>query len=192
MTHPFPLLGESLGLDLVNTRIRGGEHQMDLLDGPEALTDWLAAQSTRLAWIGPAEAADLPPVRTLRDAAAALVAAAQNDLAPPGEALDTVNAALALPAPAPRLTWTDTRPRMGRAWSGTPRDGLLRAVAADVAALLTGPDHNRLRTCEHPQCVLVFLARNPRRRWCSAAGCGNRARVARHYSRHRAAPPTEP
>jgi predicted RNA-binding Zn ribbon-like protein len=33
--------------------------------------------------------------------------------------------------------------------------------------------------------VLQFLARDPRRRWCSAAVCGNRARVSRHYFRYR-------
>jgi predicted RNA-binding Zn ribbon-like protein len=31
---------------------------------------------------------------------------------------------------------------------------------------------------------LYFVKRHPRREWCSA-GCGNRARVARHYHRHR-------
>src|SRR2546429_545268 len=35
-------------------------------------------------------------------------------------------------------------------------------------------------------CVLYFVKDHPRREWCSAA-CGNRARAARHYSRHRAA-----
>ncbi|NGN66182.1 hypothetical protein G5C51_20070, partial [Streptomyces sp. A7024] len=27
---------------------------------------------------------------------------------------------------------------------------------------------------------------HPRRRWCSATRCGNRARVARYYERHKA------
>ncbi|MEV3921501.1 CGNR zinc finger domain-containing protein [Actinomadura coerulea] len=34
---------------------------------------------------------------------------------------------------------------------------------------------------------MLFLPAHPRRRWCSAARCGNRVRVARHYRRHRPA-----
>jgi predicted RNA-binding Zn ribbon-like protein len=32
---------------------------------------------------------------------------------------------------------------------------------------------------------MVFLPAHPRRRWCSPTRCGNRARVARYYQRHR-------
>ena len=39
---------------------------------------------------------------------------------------------------------------------------------------------------EHQHFALpVFLPANPRRRWCSPAICGNRARVARYYQRHK-------
>ncbi|SDP87791.1 CGNR zinc finger domain-containing protein [Lentzea jiangxiensis] len=33
---------------------------------------------------------------------------------------------------------------------------------------------------------MLFLAENKRRVWCAANVCGNRARVARHYSRTKA------
>ncbi|MFD0573781.1 CGNR zinc finger domain-containing protein [Kitasatospora gansuensis] len=35
--------------------------------------------------------------------------------------------------------------------------------------------------------MLLFRPVNPRRQWCSAARCGNRARVARHYRRQKEA-----
>ncbi|WP_139810547.1 CGNR zinc finger domain-containing protein, partial [Mycobacterium avium] len=37
--------------------------------------------------------------------------------------------------------------------------------------------------CANPDCSMLFLATNPRRSWCTANICGNRARVARHYHR---------
>ncbi|WP_225993278.1 CGNR zinc finger domain-containing protein [Actinomadura rudentiformis] len=49
-------------------------------------------------------------------------------------------------------------------------------------------DRLQLRACLAPGCVLYFLKNHPRREWCTAA-CGNRARGARHYRRHRR-PPT--
>ena len=45
-------------------------------------------------------------------------------------------------------------------------------------------DSPQLRACHAPGCVLYFLKDHPRREWCSTA-CGNRARAARHYRRHR-------
>jgi len=181
----FPLLGEPVSLDLVNTRIRHGGADVDLLDTPSALTTWLAAESGRLSWSGVVMAADLRAVRALRDAIAALLRARRVRARPPAGAMKVVNAALSASAPATRLAWTARGPRAERRAAGSRRDTLLRALALDAVSILTGPDATLVRTCEHPDCVLQFLARHPRRRWCSATVCGNRARVARHYMRHR-------
>lgn len=183
MADLFPLLGEPLALDLLNTRTRSGGQDVDLLDGPEALDSWLGAQATRTGWTGPATAEDLAAVRGLREAVRAVLSAAHRGVRPPAGGLATVNRALALGS-SPSLGYTGGWFTIDRA-TGRTRDALLHAVADSAAGLLVGPDLDRLRTCEHPECVLQFLAVNPRRRWCSAAGCGNRARVARHYSRQR-------
>lgn len=57
----------------------------------------------------------------------------------------------------------------------------LGRVAEQAATLLTQEDVSRIRTCEHPACILWFYDRTKahRRRWCSMALCGNRAKVAR-------------
>ncbi|HEX5438135.1 MAG TPA: ABATE domain-containing protein [Gemmatimonadaceae bacterium] len=181
----FPLLGEPVSLDLVNTRVRRGGADVDLLETPSALTAWLAAESGRLSWSGAVTAADLRAVRTLRDAIAALLRARRVRARPPSEAMKVVNAALSASVPATRLAWTAKGPRAERRTAGSRRDTLLHTLALDAVTILTGPDATLVRTCAHPDCVLQFLARHPRRRWCSASVCGNRARVARHYVRHR-------
>ncbi|WP_442935215.1 CGNR zinc finger domain-containing protein [Micromonospora sp. CPCC 206061] len=69
----------------------------------------------------------------------------------------------------------------------------MRAVAAAPAAwlaeaaaeLLADPGVTTIRECEADACVMLFLPAHPRWRWCSAARCGNRARVARYYQRHK-------
>jgi predicted RNA-binding Zn ribbon-like protein len=66
----------------------------------------------------------------------------------------------------------------------TTTDVVLGAIAAETIALLSGAQAHQLRACEAPGCVLMFLKDHPRREWCSTA-CGNRARQARHYRRHR-------
>ncbi|TAM39549.1 MAG: hypothetical protein EPN58_13325 [Rhodanobacter sp.] len=81
--------------------------------------------------------------------------------------------------------WTAAGPKLVQPTAASRREVLLHALAADAVSVLTGPSAAQLRVCAHPDCVLQFVARNPRRRWCSAAVCGNRARVARHYQRQR-------
>jgi predicted RNA-binding Zn ribbon-like protein len=71
--------------------------------------------------------------------------------------------------------------------SGTPGVRLAAWLAEAAAELLADPGVTKVRECEAEDCVMLFLPAHPRRRWCSATRCGNRARVARHYQRHRPA-----
>lgn len=181
----FPLLGEPLALDLVNTQVRRQGETVDLLDTPAGLLAWLQCEHARLPWAGTVTRGDLTAVRELRDAVAALLDAAQQRTRGPAGALHRLNAALAHGRATPlQLDWSDTQPRLVAPRVRTQRGALLHALAADTVALLTGPNAKRVRQCAHPDCILRFVATNPRRRWCSTATCGNRARVARHYLRH--------
>jgi predicted RNA-binding Zn ribbon-like protein len=184
---PFPLLGEPLALDLLNTVVAAPDGPRDLLASPAALLAWTGAQAGRLppeAVVPPADV--LPRVRALREALRALFAAAVDGPAPAPEAVAAVNAAAAAAPGFPQLAWAPPAPPHAHLAypTGRPGDALLAAVAASGIALLAGDDRRRLRRCDGPGCVLLFLATNPRRRWCSARGCGNRVRVARHYRRH--------
>ncbi|HEX7381807.1 MAG TPA: ABATE domain-containing protein [Nevskiaceae bacterium] len=183
----FPLLGEPLCVDLVNTRARRDGAVVDLLDGVSALKAWLALERARGGWRGAVSAADLVAVRELRDAVDGLLRARAARRHPSPDAVDAVNLALSARVPEPRLAWTGRDPE--RRWetkgAAGARDTFLRQVALDTVELLTGPRAQWLRKCAHPDCMLLFVADNRRRRWCSSARCGNRARVARHYSRVR-------
>ncbi|MER6973507.1 ABATE domain-containing protein [Nocardioides sp. NPDC000445] len=66
--------------------------------------------------------------------------------------------------------------------SGLQRE--LNLVALEGSEVLTRQAPHELRACGGPGCVLYFVRDHPRREWCSE-GCGNRARVARHYQRNK-------
>ena len=66
-TSRFPLLGEPLSLDLVNTRVRRDGVIVDLLDTPVALNAWLRAEAKRMSWTGSASMADWRRLRVMRD-----------------------------------------------------------------------------------------------------------------------------
>ena len=66
--------------------------------------------------------------------------------------------------------------------SAEPLPAARAHIARDAIALLGGPLREDVRACHAPGCVQYFVKDHPRREWCSAA-CGNRARVARHYTK---------
>lgn len=60
-------------------------------------------------------------------------------------------------------------------------DIIRHRIALAIASLLTSADRLDIRACE--ACSWLFLDPSPtkRRRWCSMAACGNRAKARRHY-----------
>ncbi|MGH8278939.1 MAG: CGNR zinc finger domain-containing protein [Gammaproteobacteria bacterium] len=183
----FPLLGEPLAVDLVNTRIRMGDGDVDLLNRAAALAAWLIAERARLAWTGRVLAADLARVCALREAVSELLRARLRRRTPAPDAIRAVNTALAISAPAAQLVWSAAGPAKVAMDASLNVKALLHRLALDALEVLTGPQARHLRKCANPDCVLLFVAANPRRRWCSDALCGNRMRVSRHYQRARGA-----
>lgn len=70
-----------------------------------------------------------------------------------------------------------------RKWH-TP-EALLLPIGEALARFVCSEDFSHVKACEGPACTLLFVdhTRGHRRRWCSMAQCGNRAKQAAH--RHR-------
>jgi len=185
----FALLGEPLAIELANTILVAGGERRDVLGTDADAAAWVRAHEGDL----PGRAADQPPaaadLRALRVTIRRLVFAAIDGERPRRGDLAHLNATSAAAPPIARLRWTPTAPptAIDAAAIEDPAAATLAAIARSAIALLGGPDRDRLRRCDGQHCILVFVAAHPRRRWCSPAVCGNRARVARHYRRHRAA-----
>ncbi|MFG1818111.1 CGNR zinc finger domain-containing protein [Kribbella sp. NPDC049174] len=61
----------------------------------------------------------------------------------------------------------------------------LDQVALLAGELFTGPSRAHVRLCPGESCGWLFLDQRGRRRWCSMATCGNRAKVRAHAARVR-------
>ncbi|MFE9749374.1 CGNR zinc finger domain-containing protein [Saccharothrix saharensis] len=202
MDTDAPLLGEPLPVELMNTvwADRDGVH--DALRDRDGVKAWLRSACARTDLLAPA---DLDRLTTpdldrlahrltgLRDALRRLAAEATGDPRPAAASnVRELEAAVTVLNEAagdtPRwsvLTWTPGRsPARHTRTSGEAASAAVSAIAEDAVALFAQDDRDRLRACFGPGCVLYFLKNHPRREWCSA-GCGNRARSARHYQRHR-------
>jgi predicted RNA-binding Zn ribbon-like protein len=178
---------EPLPVRLMNTvwADRHGVH--DDLTSVDRLRHWFAR--TGLAGAAQLGPEDLAAFRRLRDATRRIAAHVTDDDRPAAladdldAALAALNADTATCAPALVL---DVAGRPVLRWHPGPReaDRSRAELALAAAQLLGGAEAGLLRACHGPGCVLYFRKDHPRRGWCSA-GCGNRARVARHYERHR-------
>lgn len=179
----FPMGAEPLvAVDLADTLMLAVDPAVDLLDSPEAVATWWGLQAPRLPE-GPA-----PTAAATRALRAAIRDCLDGYLAgrPPREtAVDDINAAVAAVPTSPRLVRDGAGTRALTRWH-TEQGGnaVLAAVAREAVDLLAAPERlAALRRCANPGCSMLFLAATKRRTWCTANVCGNRVRVARHYSR---------
>lgn len=181
---PFPLQREPLAVALINTYTLERGRRVDLLQTTKRLDAWLDGQSSRLH-SRPKRVShdDLARVRQLRDDVRVLVEAKIDGTSPPMASVRRVNQAARAGRTWEDLVWTESGPELHRNASVTGIDAVLGAVAHSVVEVVTGPDGNKLKKCEGPNCVLIFVAQSSRRRWCDPSGCGNRVRVQRHYQR---------
>lgn len=73
--------------------------------------------------------------------------------------------------------------RMMRRWRSP--ESLLLPIGEALAKFVCEEDFSNVKECEGHRCTLIFAdhTRGRRRRWCSTAVCGNRAKVAAHRQR---------
>lgn len=183
MSDTAPLTGEPLALDLVNTRPSTG----DQLATPRDLLAWWVLEADRLSGEVPREVddEDLAAVLAVREHIARVLDQVRHGKRPPAEGLAALNEAQRAAPAVSELAWDGSALAVTRRREGSPGVRLAAELAEAAAGLLADPAVGKIRKCEADDCVLLFLPTNPRRRWCSATGCGNRARVARHYQRHK-------
>jgi predicted RNA-binding Zn ribbon-like protein len=70
-------------------------------------------------------------------------------------------------------------------WPLASVPAFLSLIARAAVELLGGPLAGRIRQCSGEGCALLFVdqSRSGHRRWCSMAGCGNKAKVANFRAR---------
>lgn len=184
------LIGEPLAIDLVNTRPQCADGVHDLLENATDTGIWLSAQLDRIDTVRQAEADrltehDVVQLHEARSAVRTALDPIRHGKRPPVAALHKLND-LQREAPAiEEMRWHDGTVSTTRVRKGTRGRRLAARFAEAAAELFRNPAVTTVRECDANQCVILFLPGKPRRRWCSAEVCGNRARVARYYQRHK-------
>ena len=163
---------------------RSGENRERLVDG-SALGRWLEGSGIA-SGLDPSPR-DLSQARDLREAMFGLLESVRSGASPTAGNLRVVNRWALQPEPAPQLD-----DRLAITYVGGDRlNGALSLLARGCIDLVTSADLERVRRCAG--CTLLFVDRSApgRRRWCSMARCGNRAKTAGYRGRTRSSGTTK-
>ena len=194
----------------VETRFLGGAVCLDFANTTEQLRspkpiDWLSSYEVLLTWSRVRGTLDGDVVerlarKALRERQAAreifarardirsdirVVAAALASGQSTAKVLPRLNSSRADLPPQPAIVaWGN---QMRFELRGARLDEPLWPILWSLTALLTSSDCRRISRCEGHGCGYFFVdtTLNRSRRFCSTAGCGNRARARRHHARRR-------
>lgn len=174
----FRFRGGHVALDLTATlAARAKAQPRELLEQPADLLRWLNSAGLPAR---DATDADLQEARRLRESiyALALARIGGPDAAMPRETINRM--AMGVPA-LPQL-----QPD-GSVLVGGSAGAMLSTIAREAIALFGSARAIEIRQCEADTCALLFVDNSRRgdRRWCSMAGCGNRAKLAEFRRRQR-------
>jgi len=192
----FPVVGNHLSLDFVNTEIVENGVPKDLLTSPVDLAAWAVAvkllglplaEELAVNWQNAPRAKEFKHVLQFRGVLRALVVSLARSETVTQSALNAINAQLRESSGYSEVLPTEEGfTKCLRLDIHTPIQ-LLAPVAEAAADLLCFGELALVKKCENEECVLYFYdhTKNHSRRWCSMKGCGNRAKVAAFYQRQR-------
>lgn len=176
-------LGQAPALDLANTvAIRHGvEH--DLVSSADEFERWARSEAQFLPDATIRQlAASRSELLDLRSAVRGLLDATASGGRPSPGVIRKLNGVTRRAA-----GWVELEGgasiRLRRRALGRDVDRVL-AIFARSAMEVAVAEPRRLRRCSAPSCGMFYLGTRSGQRWCSTQ-CGTRARVARHYERHR-------
>lgn len=97
----------------------------------------------------------------------------------------SINRVLAEQAGWRKLASTKGKWALTRVTAKESSSELLLPIAESAAEIVRQGAEAHIRKCANPECILYFQDPSGRRRWCSMAICGNRAKVAAHARRQK-------
>ncbi len=179
----YIFIGNNLAVDLVNTQIMVRGQSVDLLQTTDNVVEWAEGAGLTIKMTPNTDI--LPQVIELRENLKSIFEAKLTKRRIPPEALPIINRYLTCYPPPLQIRSVAGKLQLGPANEGLSTDEFLGKIAYEAAKLLVSNMINRLKKCLNEKCVLMFLdtSRANRRCWCSMKTCGNRAKVASHYSR---------
>ena len=184
---PPQLIADHPGLEILNSCGAPYGTHMDWLENGTELLCWMR----EAGFLTGAQAAQLAglPVDDLKFAAALArtIRETYRNKGVSADLLVLLNQNMAAGELRSRVELEDGVPVFKEEMRAETAEDLLAILSYHMARLISEADADRLKTCDGAGCDFRFLdtSRNNRRRWCSMAICGNRAKAAAHRARQK-------
>lgn len=179
----FIFISGRLCIDFTQT---GGETEQrahwERFHSPSDLADWFSESPLQLQDVQ-VSAGEFQIALSLREAIWRVADALRQNETPLAEDIDIINRVAAAPDLPPQLAPED----LDHVWHSPAATGAmaLSTIARDAIDLFSGELRSRIRTCENPNCGLMFVdvSRPGKRRWCLMKRCGNMAKTSQYRKR---------
>ena len=186
----FMLVARNPAIDFANTIVGSGGDPAGAIHSWADLIEFLRVthsipRGQAAAYRKRPHSATLTLALKLRDHLRAILEALASRGEIRAEWVATVNRVLATRAGYQRLVTVKKRWELTCVKEIESPAEVLFPIAEAAAAIISSGAAARVRKCGNPECVLFFQDKAGRRRWCSMAICGNRAKVAAFARRQR-------
>ncbi|MGD1415530.1 CGNR zinc finger domain-containing protein [Bacillus stercoris] len=179
----FPLITHNLSVDLVNTEIVSYDKRHELIPSEKDLMTWFEIMG---------ETAPFLSSLTLQEVRGQLQRIHQfraelrkhfECIAEGSEPSPAFISFLQDQITAAPFSYQIIDDKLARIPNGKPDDSILSLIAYDALWLIHTKEIQQLKRCANEKCILLFLDKTGRRKWCSMKICGNRHKVSRHQKK---------
>ncbi|WP_439648435.1 CGNR zinc finger domain-containing protein [Bacillus cabrialesii] len=179
----FPLITHNLSVDLVNTEIVSYDKRHELIPSEKDLMTWFEIMG---------ETAPFLSSLTLQEVRGQLQRIHQfraelrkhfECIAEGSEPSPAFISFLQNQITAAPFSYQIIDDKLARIPNGKPDDSILSLIAYDALWLIHTKEIQQLKRCANEKCILLFLDKTGRRKWCSMKICGNRHKVSRHQKK---------
>ncbi|MGI8280153.1 CGNR zinc finger domain-containing protein [Bacillus mycoides] len=183
-TKQFPLISGNLSLDLVNTELVRRGQRYDLLITDEDVLEWLHVVKENIPFdnekvlqerMNQVTSSILEIREVLRKQFEAI--ADQHEIS------NDFIVYLEKQIEKAPFTYKVIEQRLVPIPVGEIEDVLVSLIAFDTLTLIAENKLIYLKRCSNPDCVLLFIDKSGKRKWCSMKICGNRKKVAKFQDR---------
>ncbi|MGE7725729.1 CGNR zinc finger domain-containing protein [Bacillus cereus] len=183
----FPLISGNLSLDLVNTELVRRGQRYDLLITDEDVLEWLHVIKVNLPFWNEKT---LIGIQKRMNQVTSSILEIRKVLRKQFEAIadqqkisnDFITYLEKQIEKAP-FTYKIIEQQLVSIPVGEIEDVLASLIAFDALTLIAENKLIFLKRCSNPECVLLFIDKNGKRKWCSMKICGNRKKVAKFQDR---------
>ncbi|QMV44687.1 CGNR zinc finger domain-containing protein [Cohnella cholangitidis] len=185
-------LGGTAWINLLNTIVMHNKQPTDLLADPAAAVEWLEANQLLYVPVTRLDAAALAQIRQslypVRELGDRIISDIEQHEALSERVYIELKTRLERLNIKPAVSRNHDARKLELSYRGvTAIDQIHLVILQSVLDTLNHYSADRIRKCEHAECILRFIdvSKSGRRRWCSMELCGNRHKAAQYYEKNK-------